>query len=241
MQAQPTPAFDVASVKPVPADCSPCPGGSGPTPGSQGYFVRNLDLRILITIAYRVDIRQVSGGPPWLTTDRFDIDAKAARPATAPELHEMLRTLIEERFHLKVRHEPRQESVWNLVVAKGGVKMPAHDPDDKDYPAIRGQTMKTPDGGSCPGLVAPNVSMDSFARTITRVMGRAVFDKTELTGRYDLNVFFRGESYRSKGEPSPDCPDAFAALPSQLGLKLEAAKGPVDHVIVEHAEKPTEN
>jgi len=81
-------------------------------------------------------------------------------------------------------------------------------------------------------------------RVLTRIMGRAVFDQTELPARYDLDVIFRGESTRSNGKdgaPNPNCPDAFAALPSQLGLKLEAAKGPVDYIIVEHVDKPTAN
>jgi uncharacterized protein (TIGR03435 family) len=108
----------------------------------------------------------------------------------------MLRTLLEERFYLRVRNEPRQESVWNLVVAKGGLKMPVHDPSDKDYPAIHGQSKRAPDGSVCPGLQAQNVSMDSFVRALTRLMGRAVFDKTDLPARYDLDVIFRGESPR---------------------------------------------
>jgi uncharacterized protein (TIGR03435 family) len=74
----------------------------------------------------------------------------------------MLRTLLEERFHLRVRHEPRQESVWSLTVARGGLKMPIHDPEDKDYPPIHGQSK-----GGCPGLEAQNVSTDSFVRALT--------------------------------------------------------------------------
>jgi uncharacterized protein (TIGR03435 family) len=234
-------AFDVASVKP--SDCRQC-GGTRTTPGGLGYDAQGATLRTLITAAYRVDLRQVSGGPAWMRTDRFDIAAKAAHPSTPPELHTMLRTLLEERFHLQVRHELRQESVWNLTVTKGGVKMPAHDPDDKDYPAIHGQSKRTPGGSSCPGLQAPNVSMDSFVFALTRIIGRPVIDKTGLSARYDLDVIFRGEGSRSNGKDGTadlDCPDAFAALPSQLGLKLEPAKGSVDYLIVEHVEKPTAN
>jgi uncharacterized protein (TIGR03435 family) len=69
-----------------------------------------------------------------MTTERFNVEAKAARPHTVDDLHTMLAHLLEERFHLKVRHEMRQESVWNLVVANGGSKMPVYDPADKDYP-----------------------------------------------------------------------------------------------------------
>lgn len=237
--------FDVASVKP--SDCRPC-GSARTTPGGLGYDAAGATLLTLVSVAYRVDQRQISGGPSWMTTERFDIAARAARPSTPVELHRMLRTLLEERFYLRVRNEPRQESVWNLVVAKGGLKMPVHDPSDKDYPAIHGQSKRAPDGSVCPGLQAQNVSMDSFVRALTRLMGRAVFDKTDLPARYDLDVIFRGESTRSGGDGSgtgktanPDCPDALSALPSQLGLKLEPAKGPVDYLIVEHVERPSAN
>jgi uncharacterized protein (TIGR03435 family) len=237
--------FDVASVKA--SDCRQC-GSTRTTPGGLGYDAQGATLLTLISVAYRVDQRQISGGPSWTTTERFDIAAKAARPSTPVELHAMLRTLLEERFDLKVRHELRQESVLNLVVAKGGLKMPVHDPQDKDFPPIHGQSKRAPDGSVCPGLQAQNVSMDSFVRALTRIMGRAVFDKTALPARYDLDVIFRGEGARSGGDPSgtgktanPDCPDAFSALPNQLGLKLEPAKGQVDYLIFEHAEKPIAN
>jgi uncharacterized protein (TIGR03435 family) len=238
-------AFDVASVKP--SDCRQC-GSTRAINGGLGYEAQGATLLSLISVAYRADQRQISGGPSWMTTERFDIAAKAARPSTPAELHSMLRTLLEERFHLTVRHEPRQESVWTLVVAKGGLKMPLHDPEDKDYPPIHGQSKRTPGGSVCPGLQARNVSMDSFVRALTRVMGRAVFDKTGLPARYDLDVIFSGEGARSGGDAGGagktanlNCPDAFSALPSQLGLKLEATKGPVDYLIVEHAEHPTAN
>jgi uncharacterized protein (TIGR03435 family) len=234
-------AFEVASVKP--SNCGQC-GLARTTPGGEGYRAEGATLRILMSVAYRVDVRQISGGPSWLAADRFDISAKAARPGTPEELHAMLRSLLEERFHLKVRHESRQESVWNLVVAKDGVKMPVHDPGDTDYPPIHGQAKDAPGGGRCPGLAGQNVSMDSFVRALTRLLGRPVFDKTGLASRYDLSVIFAGEGARSGGgaaSANPNCPDAFSALPSQLGLKLEAAKGSVEYLIVEHAEKPSEN
>src|ERR1700678_2445861 len=91
-----------------------------------------------MTIAYQVTDRQISGGPSWINADRFNIDAKAARPRTNDELHTMLAHLLEERFHLTLRRENRQESVLVLVVDKGGSKMPVHDPEDKDYPPIGG-------------------------------------------------------------------------------------------------------
>jgi uncharacterized protein (TIGR03435 family) len=226
--------FEVASVKP--SDCRQC-GSTRTTPGGLGYQAGGATLVTLVSVAYRIDQRQISRGPSWMSTERFNIAARAPRPSTLAELHTMLRTLLEERFNLRVRHELRPESIWELAVAKGGVKMPVHDPEDKDHPPIHGQSKREPGGSACPGLQAQNVNMDSFVRALTRIMGRAVIDKTDLPACYDLDVIFRGESARSGGDAggkgmtaNPDCPDALSALPSQLGLKLVAAKGPVDYL-----------
>src|SRR6516164_3461269 len=138
--------FDVASVKPS-VGCPPACGLIRSTVGSQGYHVEGAFLKTIMTVAYGVTDRQISGGPSWMTTERFDIEAKAARQRTVDDLHTMLAHLLEERFHLKIRRETRQESVWNLVVATGGSKMPVHDPEDKDYPPMGPQIARDGDGG----------------------------------------------------------------------------------------------
>src|ERR1700733_8916210 len=123
--------FEVASVKPS-LGCPPACGLIRSTVGSQGYHAEGATVRSLMTVAYSVTDKQISGGPSWMNTDRFDIEAKAARQGSTDELHVMLPHLLEERFNPKLRREMREEPVWALVVAKGGVKMPVHDPNDKD-------------------------------------------------------------------------------------------------------------
>jgi len=245
LRAQDPVTFEVASVK-ASAGCPPACGLIRPTVGTGGYHIEGAFLRTIMTVAYTVTDRQISGGPAWINTDRFDIEAKAAGSRTTDELHVMLQHLIEERFNLKLRREARQESVWNLVVAKGGAKLTAHDPEDKDYPPIGGQMVKAPDGSVCPGLMGHNVRMDYFAFFLSRTLDRAVIDKTELTARYDINLQFMpdGAKFGDGGAGptvSPDCTDLYSALPKQLGLKLEAGKGPVDFLVVERVDKPTEN
>ena len=238
--------FDVGSVKPS-AGCPPACGLIRPTVGNQGYHVEGSTLRTLMTVAYTVTDRQISGGPAWLGTDRFDIEAKATRPRTVDELHIMLQHLLEERFQLKVRHETRQESVWDLVVAKGGSKMPVHDAADKDYPPMGPQMVRDPDGSVCLGLPGRNVTMNYFAFVLSRSVDRAVIDKTNLPDRYDVALKFLPAALPPRGPEggeltiSPDCHDIAVALPQQLGLKLESAKGPVDFLVIERAEKPSEN
>ena len=239
--------FDVASVKPS-AGCPPACGLIRQMPGGLTYHGEGVPLRVLMTVAYTVTDRQISGGPAWMSTDRFDIEAKAARPRTSDELHVMLQHLLQERFQLKVRRETREEPVWALVVDKGGSKMPVHDPADLDHPPMGPQAVRGSDGGMCGGLAGHNVTMDYLAFTLSRLSDRKVIDRTGLPARYDVNLQFLPDVARSAapdggGSPaiSPDCADLPSALPKQLGLRLESAKGPVEFLVVERAEKPTGN
>lgn len=236
--------FEVASVKPS------APGGRGglirPMPGNTTYHAEGVPLRLIMTVAYTVTDRQIVGGPAWIATDRFDIEAKAARPRTNDELHIMLQHLLEERFHMKLRHEMREEPVYAMVVNKGGAKMPVHDPEDKDYPPFGGGLVRSPDGGVCPGINGTNVTMDYFAFYLSRRTDRKVLDRTGLPGRYDVNLQYLPDGVKlGEGDNTPTvstgCTDLFSAMPKQLGLKLESTKGPVDFLVIEHVEKPTEN
>jgi uncharacterized protein (TIGR03435 family) len=247
VQADPL-VFEVASVKLSAAGCPPACGLIRSTVGSQGYHAEGATLRSLMTVAYSVTDRQISGGPAWMSSDRFDIEAKAARPRTTDELHVMLQRLLEERFNLKVRHEMREESTLALVVAKGGPKIPVHDSDDKDYAPMGLQTVKASDGGLCFATVpGHNVTMKYFAFMLSRFLNRNVVDKTGLSAHYDVNLQFAPDEVRLNGPDgrplalSPDCADIFYALPKQLGLQLETTKAPVEYLVVEKVEKPTEN
>lgn len=235
--------FDVSSVKASTAGCPPECGLIHQLPGQQTYEIQGAPLRLIMTVAYQVTDRQISGGPSWMSSDRFNIMAKSARPRTSDDLHLMLAHLLEERFHLKVRREDRQEPVWNLVVDKGGPKMPVHDPEDKVHEPIGGMPSRNADGTVCFGNQGQNVGMNYFAFFLSRGLDRGVIDKTGLTATYDVKLQYVPEGLRlPEGmEVAPDCSDLFSALPKQLGLRMEAAKGPVSHLVVEHAEKPTDN
>jgi uncharacterized protein (TIGR03435 family) len=240
--------FEVASVKASTAGCPPDCGLIHQLPGNQTYEIKGAPLRLIMTVAYQVTDRQISGGPSWMGSDRFNIMAKAGRPRSSDDLHAMLAHLLEERFQLKVRREDRQEPVYDLVVDKGGSKLPAHDPEDKVHEPIGGQLIRNPDGTVCFGNKGQNATMNYFAFFLSRGLDRGVIDKTGLAGGYDINLQYLPGGLRMGGpdgaggpEISPDCADLFAALPKQLGLRLESAKGPIEHLVVEHAEKPAEN
>ncbi|HEY2018123.1 MAG TPA: TIGR03435 family protein [Bryobacteraceae bacterium] len=226
---------EVASVK------HSAPGGRGGVirqmPGGQTYVATGVPLRLLMTVAYTVTDRQISGGPSWVSTDTFDITAKAQRPGTSDEMHRMLQTVLEDRFQLKVRRESRESPVWALTVDKGGPKLPEHDAHDLDHPPFRGIRG---------GIAGPNVSMNYFAFMLSRLLDRNVIDRTGLTANYDVNLLFTPDRPGPKNDGAdagsvPEGPDIFSALREQLGLKLESSKGPVEFLVIEHAEKPSGN
>jgi uncharacterized protein (TIGR03435 family) len=227
--------FDVASVKPAKPDQR---GGIiRQMPGNQRYIANNVPLRLIMTVAYSVTDRQISGGPSWIGTEPFDIDAKTVKSMSSDDLHTMLAHLIEERFQLKIRHEQREQPVYELVVDKGGSRLKEHDAADLDHP---------PMGGTAAGLEGTNVTMNYFAFVLSRNLDRNVIDKTGLAAHYDLKLEFArdlppGVERAGGGAPVSDGPTIFTALKEQLGLRLVPAKGPVDFLVIEGAEKPSDN
>ena len=219
--------FEVASVKPNTSGAGD--GIVRPLPGNEVYVAQNMPLRILVMVAYSLTDRQLSGGPDWFAGERWDIRAKADRSYPTETLRVMLQKLIEERFQLKFRRELREMPVWELVVDKGGPKMPKHDPNDIDRGPMRG-------GPNGRGLSGTNLPMDHFALSLSRMLDKNVVNKTGLDGFWDVTLDFVREQDRDQNGPS-----IFTAVREQLGLRLVAARGPVEHMTVLSAERPTAN
>jgi uncharacterized protein (TIGR03435 family) len=220
-------AFEVASIK---ANTSGAGGGIvRPMPGNQVYMAQNMPLLAIMTVAYTVTNRQISGGPDWIGTERWDLNAKADRSYPTETLRVMLQKLLEERFQLKLRREPREMPVWELVVDKGGPKMPKHDPADLD----RGPMGPGPNGR---GMSGKNLPMSYLAFSLSRMLDRNVVDKTGLDGSWDVTLDFVRER-----DPNQDGPSVFTAVREQLGLRLVPARGPVEHLVIESAERPSAN
>ena len=238
--------LDLASVKATPPEERR--GIVHQPPGNQSYEVIGMPLRPIITVAYTVTDRQISGGPDWINTDRWNIEAKAERRGTNDELHAALARLLEDRFKLRVRHETRDQPVYILTVDKKGPKMAVHDSADLVHEPF---TVGFQNGEL--SVTGHNVAMDFLAFSLSRRLDRNVLDRTGLAEHYDVDFHYvpdlpagtggRGEGPTPiNGQPvSVDGPNIFTALREQLGLRLEKGIGPVDYLVIEHVEKPSEN
>lgn len=238
--------FDVASIKPTPADERRTIVHQ--PPGGQTYEAIGVPLRTIMTVAYSVTDRQISGGLEWIDTDRWTIEAKTDRRGSTEELHGALARLLEDRFKLQVRHEKREMPCYILTVDQKGAKLPVHDAADLVHEPFTGGF----DQGQV-HVTGQNATMNYFAFSLSRVLDRNVIDQTGLTEHYDIDYHYVLElgnaGRRADGNPAllnggpvpQDGPDIFTALREQLGLRLEKGKGPVDFLVIEHVEKPSEN
>jgi uncharacterized protein (TIGR03435 family) len=236
-----TPSFEVASVRAV--DTDQRQKSIADQPGT--LAMRSVTLRDCLQWAYEVEPAQLSG-PSWLTELRFDINAKTAGPADIHQLRLMLRTLLSERFEMKLRHEQKELPVYFMVLAPGGPKF--HEPGPKDQSKFLQSTGDGPTrlGGDRTGLIAEHVPLFDIAAELSQPLQRPVIDKTGLTGRYDIRIdiaaFMQTAGEGDNHGPVDEMSVIFSAFPSQLGLKLEPGKDTVEFIVVDSADKtPTEN
>jgi uncharacterized protein (TIGR03435 family) len=227
----------------------------------------NLALRRLILIAWGVQDYQLVGDPAWLDSAHYDIQAKAdGNPSVQQMEGPMLQVLLEERFKLTVHHETRQLPVYELSVGKSGAKLQL-----SKEGSCTSYSVDSPPPATAPGMPRPNfcgfrrtgadglnqtldgtgITMVALAtnlsRTYNSVLGRNVIDRTGLTGTFDMRLkwaFDPLNDRRAGSDAAPQDlagPSIFTALQEQLGLKLESARGPVEVLILDHIEKPSDN
>jgi len=265
IQAQSTataPKFEVASIRPCESGAEGGFGRGGERPTATLRLVCNTVAQ-LIRNAYdtaadgrnlqMIPTLPISGGPSWINTERFTINAKAEGTPSDPMMRgPMLRGLLEDRFQLKTHREIREVPVYVLTVAKGGPKLRA---------SQEGGCFPTPNpaGGSCPGslwtvrkgsnlVVDQQDTLDGFTRMLLQRVHRPVIDKTGIKGMFDFHLEFAfdesavGPAADPGAAPSePAGPSIFTAIQEQLGLKLDSAKGPGEFLVIDHAERPSEN
>jgi len=264
--AQQPESFEVASVKRnTSGDTN---GMLRQLPGGR-MTATNMPARQMITFAYQVAGYQLVGGPAWLDSDRYDVVAKMdGNPQSSfvpggnqpGPMQLALQKLLEDRFKLKVHRETREMDIYALVMAKpGGVAGPGLKPTTQDCAAAaaaaqRGQPPPPPGSNSnvpfC-GIQGGNGRLKfgglpsaAIAQAFSGPSGRMVVDRTGLTGAWDFELTF---SVERRGPGGPDTPAAdqapslFTAIQEQLGLKLESTKGPVNLVVIDSVEKPTDD
>lgn len=235
-------AFEVATIKPV------APNAKSSRfitmQGANRFIEKDYTLKLLIAAAYDLNPRTISGGPAWIESDHYDIlgiTPGDVRP-TREEQMSMLRSLLADRFKLTFHREQKVFSIYVLEAAKNGPKLkqssaPADDPA-KLISTVYPQHILLP---------ARNATMGEFASLLQRaVLDRPVVDKTGLSGKYDFDLEWAPDETQFGGEvpaASADAPAApfFSAIQQQLGLRLEATKGPVEALVVDKVERPSAN
>jgi uncharacterized protein (TIGR03435 family) len=252
--------YEVATIKPNKSAIPPAVMTT-----DDGIDIRNIPLGILLGVAFGVSSDRITGGPEWLS-DRYDVSAKFdADVADALKKlnpldrraarQRMLQALLTERFKLAMHRDTKELPVFLLVVAKGGPKLPEGKPADASPEGVGGTgTMAFGQGGLMTFRAMP---LSSLVLILSQQVGRTVLDKTGLTGRYDFTWQFGlsanpgagrgGAAGAAPGGTSPSAsPDSeptsiFTVLQEELGLKLDSGKGPVEIIVVDHIERPSEN
>ena len=240
-------------------DGVPDGGGLGAAVGLQfslsqpglGRCNLNGPVKHLIGIAYEIDPlkwnERILGGPDWIDTEKYRIDAVAPNPASIreAELHRMLTSMLADRFKLKIHTETRALSGYALLVAKNGPKLGPGNSDDPKESGLDGR----------PGrIIATNMSLASLAGVISLNLGQPVVDETGVTGRFIYTLVWtpgQADVRFSQNPPPPEVlrqlaidpngPSIFTALQEQLGLRLEARKIPTEVFVIDSVQKPTEN
>jgi len=232
------PVVEAATIKPVK---EPSPNNMRDSTEGRRLSMRYTTLRDLMMMAYEVDPRQILGGPAWVATDEYDIDAVAVEGVQSNENEEaMLKELMADRFQLKVHRDQIVMSVYVLAVAKGGPKLKAADANSVE-------------NSGCEHLGVCSFhkrTLASFARFMQFVvLDRPVVDKTGISGEFDFALKWTPDESQFNGMgfrvPVPDgmatLPGLFTAIQEQLGLKLESQKIPTEAIVIDHVERPSEN
>jgi uncharacterized protein (TIGR03435 family) len=240
----PVPSFEVATIKPTPPDYA---GGRFITMQTAHRFVvMNYTLKSLVAAAYDLNPHAVSGGPKWIDSDHYDILAATSgdlRPNYSQQMS-MLRTLLAERFQLTLHREQKIFPVYLLSIAKGGSKLKESASPSDAAPVVVNRIF--------PGRVllpARNATMTDFATVLQRViLDRSVIDKTALNGRFDFDLEWLPDERQFGGalrlmmtSDASGLTDLFTALQRQLGLRLEATRGPISALVIDRLERPSAN
>jgi uncharacterized protein (TIGR03435 family) len=226
------PKFDVASIKPASGDPCMC---INTTPGGRVHAT-SMTLKFLVEMVYHVQDFQVSGGPPWFASLRYDIEAKTEAPAKDNEVSAMLQQLLADRFQLVFHRETRELPVYALILARKDGKLgpgmveskegSCTPPDPADPSESSGKPNCGQGWGNARMLRSSSVQVDYLATSLSRLLRTKVTDQTGLPGKYDITldwtpderIAFSLPPNAAKAAAESGLPDLFGALQQQLGL-----------------------
>jgi bla regulator protein blaR1 len=264
------PKFEVTSVKKSGPNRQGGPFRFGMQPGGR-FTVSGMPVSALLTMAYGIQRFQLIGGPSWINSDRFDINAVAedvpvqpTPPGTPNRMQLLLRSLLKDRFALVVHNETRELPVSYLVVAredrKLGDRLRPSTVDCRALFAARGRgaaPFEPPKPGEVPPcgmmggfgrIAAGSIPMTQLASMLANMLSRPVYDRTNLSGNFDIQLDYTPDQMPQIPQgatlppgftlPSPDGPSLNTALQEQLGLKLDATRGPVDVLVIDSVAQP---
>jgi uncharacterized protein (TIGR03435 family) len=194
--------------------------------------ITNASLKTLIRNAYDIQSYQLAGGPGWLDSDGYDIAASTGtgEETSQDQYRALIRTLLTDRFRLKVHWQTRQANIYALVVAKNGPTL-REGPDPSKAPGLN--TNRTAHEGRMVGTNAPS---SYLASALTNQLSRTVLDKTGLQGKYDWTLVWDPDPTVDSANPS-----LFTAVQEQLGLRLDTQKGPTEVLVIDSVERPSAN
>lgn len=233
LSAQPPLRFEVASVRPhrfagdEPSDRRVSPGGR--------FVATNTSARTLLRIAFGVDDNRMSGAPGWIDSETFDIDAISADHAevkTPQQFQQLVLSLLEDRFQLKFHREQKEGPVYWLELDKPGKLGPALKPSTLESQP----SMSTNSDGGRAVMKVSKASMTDIAAAFRRQAGRPVEDHTGLEGSFDFQIEWSREE-----TPDSVVPPLVTVLKEQLGLKLQAAKGAIETLVIDQIARPSAN
>ena len=253
-QTQPSsevrPLFEVASVK-----LNRTGGRTANTilPGGR-YSATNVPLRMMIRSAYGIQDLQLVGGPTWMNSDGYDVVAKAEGNPPLDQLFAMVRRLLEDRFKLVAHRDTRDMPLFALMTVSpdgSGAGLRRSTADCSASPSGSPRPVATPRCGillNVGEVRGTGAALAQLASSLSPFVGRIVRDQTGLTGPFDFEMHFTPNEIPAalRGTPSlpsvdPNGPSLFTALREQLGLRLEATTGPVDVLVVDRVERPTDD
>jgi uncharacterized protein (TIGR03435 family) len=218
--------FDVASIRlHIPSGRDSVGGTIFPDGTVTGTFMTLCDF---IRSAYGLRADQLSGGPSWACSDRYDLVAKTAGPSTEDQAHQMMRALLAERFHLALRRDSKEVPVYAMVVSAKGLKL--------KQSAANGQSSARISSGH---ITLTRVALPALLYILAQEVDRPILDQTGLSENYyDFDLEWTPDLSR---DSLGNGPSLFTAIEEQLGLKLESQKAPQEVFVITRAEKPSEN